>query len=664
LNKVIARLMTTKHWFALMGTLILPVLFGCAQVEVPPTAVAPPPPPDLPAVAAPPPLAPAAGEVVTLAQSGSSQDVILAYIQNSPTAFNLSADQIVYLRDIGVSSVAITAMLNRDNALHTQTQTYVYNQVAYPPTIAPPAPLPETAPAAPVTETAPPTPVTQAAPPPTEAPAPVYVSSPPPDVTYFYSDLSPYGSWVQLDGVGWCWQPRVVVVNHGWQPYCDGGHWVWTDAGWFWASDYSWGWAPFHYGRWYLHDRCGWVWLPDRTWGPAWVTWRVAGDQCGWAPLPPHAVFDARLGWAFNGVHVGVNFDFGLHANHFTFVALHDFNAYDLGHRRLPPTQVTQVYNHTTIVNNYVVNNNVVVNQGVKVENIAAATHSQIHKVTIRDVPSDSIRTLPAHGSKANPSVVYRSELKAPPATSPGHMTAQKVDDRHPVIQHQLVAPTRATPQLRSPGNHHAPTPAPQWTTQTPPNAPSRTPSPAPNYSSSKGYQTTTPTPPHAQAAPQTASTPVHAPDQPAHSTVAPATQRSATAPSVAAYSSPKMHETTVPTPPRTQAAPQTGAPAYGPDQSTHSAMTPAAQRSATAPTAASHASVAANPAWANHPNQQSMSPSRTTSDYQPHSASPGDSHVVSPASAAQNHNSHVYPPKSAQQAAEAYALPPLNPHQ
>ena len=94
-------------------------------------------------------------------------------------------------------------------------------------------------------------------------------------MSYFYNNLSPYGTWVSLEGYGWCWQPRAVVISHGWRPYCDGGHWVYTDAGWFWQSDYSWGWAPFHYGRWYQHPRCGWVWTPDRVWGPAWVTWRV-----------------------------------------------------------------------------------------------------------------------------------------------------------------------------------------------------------------------------------------------------------------------------------------------------------------------------------------------------------------------------------------------------
>src|SRR5262249_26081691 len=162
------------------------------------------------------------------------------------------------------------------------------------------APAPAVAPAPTAPEPPPPTQ-------PVEAPAPTYVGNAPADVSYFYNDLSPYGSWIVLDGVGWCWQPRVVVINHGWRPYFDGGYWAYSDCGWYWASTYSWGWAPFHYGRWYLHPGCGWVWTPARVWGPAWVTWRTVGDHCGWAPLPPHADFDAHVGYIYNGVHVAVS---------------------------------------------------------------------------------------------------------------------------------------------------------------------------------------------------------------------------------------------------------------------------------------------------------------------------------------------------------------------
>ncbi|HZR21100.1 MAG TPA: DUF6600 domain-containing protein, partial [Verrucomicrobiae bacterium] len=227
--------MKTNKWVGLFAAMALPLLInGCAHAQTPPPAAPPPVSMSAPAVApenngppgatavapaAPPAVSPAAAEVVRLAEAGTSDDVILAYIQNSTGTFELSADQILYLRDIGVSSPVITAMLGRDSVLRGQ-------------------PAPSTpAPAAPVVQAPPPEPAPVSAPLVPE-PAPTYVSSPPPEVGYFYDGLSPYGTWVQLDGVGWCWQPRVVALNHGWRPYCDSGHWVYTDAGWFWQSDY------------------------------------------------------------------------------------------------------------------------------------------------------------------------------------------------------------------------------------------------------------------------------------------------------------------------------------------------------------------------------------------------------------------------------------------
>ena len=389
--------MKTTKWLRWATALILPLVSAYAQTAGPEPANEAARPPN--AATAPADLAPNTAEVMRLAEAGTSDDVIIAYIQNSGSAFSLNADQILYLRDLGLSSPVITAMLNRDNTLRSQGQNYSYDQKLYAPS-AQPSPQQQVAPVV----TPPATP--EAQPPPQTEPAsaagaaPVYVSSPPAEVTYFYNDLAPYGTWVQLEGVGWCWQPRVVVINRAWQPYCDSGHWVYTDAGWFWASDYSWGWAPFHYGRWHLHPGCGWVWAPDRVWAPAWVVWRSEGDYCGWAPLPPHAEFVAGFGWRFNGISVGFNFDFGLHPEHFTFIALHDFHQHDFAHRRLPRTEVTKIYNHTTIINNYTVNNKTVVNQGIKVERVAAATHSTIRPVHLRDAPAETVRSLNSHATQ------------------------------------------------------------------------------------------------------------------------------------------------------------------------------------------------------------------------------------------------------------------------
>jgi uncharacterized membrane protein YgcG len=110
------------------------------------------------------------------------------------------------------------------------------------------------------------------------------------DVTTFDETLSPYGQWVDTGegpNDGRAWRPDPDVVGEDFQPYATGGHWVYSDWGWTWESDYPWGWAPFHYGRWALTPSWGWVWYPGAVWAPAWVDWRFGGGYIGWAPLPP-----------------------------------------------------------------------------------------------------------------------------------------------------------------------------------------------------------------------------------------------------------------------------------------------------------------------------------------------------------------------------------------
>ncbi len=240
-------------------------------------------------------------------------------------------------------------------------------------------------------------------------------------------------------------------MSPGWRPYCDGGYWVYSDAGWYWQSTYSWGWAPFHYGRWYQHPHCGWVWMPDRVWGPAWVTWRAGGDVCGWAPLPPHAEFDLRLGWRFNGVSVGASFDFGLGIGAFAFVSFGDFCGHDIGHHCLPPARVTTIYRQTTIINNYVVNNDTIVHRGIPIERVSAASRVPVPRATVRDW-SGAAGGCPIRSG----AVVYRPHLQAP--ARPVKMVAQKVDARQPVIQHAPVVSSRAEHPSGFGGG--APTPA------------------------------------------------------------------------------------------------------------------------------------------------------------------------------------------------------------
>lgn len=120
-------------------------------------------------------------------------------------------------------------------------------------------------------------------------------------VGLFYSSLSPFGSWIQLDGGLTVWRP--LHLRHDWAPYRN-GHWVWTDDGWYWDSYDPFGYVVFHYGRWYYDNYYGWIWVPDNVWAPAWVEWRYNDDYIGWAPLPPYASFSFGFGISFTNNYV------------------------------------------------------------------------------------------------------------------------------------------------------------------------------------------------------------------------------------------------------------------------------------------------------------------------------------------------------------------------
>ena len=52
-------------------------------------------------------------QILKLEQANVGDATIIAYIQNSGTSYNLPADQIIYLRQQGVSDPVLTAMLNQ-----------------------------------------------------------------------------------------------------------------------------------------------------------------------------------------------------------------------------------------------------------------------------------------------------------------------------------------------------------------------------------------------------------------------------------------------------------------------------------------------------------------------------------------------------------------------
>lgn len=318
-------------------------------------------------------------DVIKMAQAGVDETVMLTFITNTTSMFVLTSDEIIYLNDIGVPSTVVTAMMQRDQEIK-QFWANAGQPAAQGPVVAATTPTEDAQASAP-TYVNPPTTESQPAPVPAAPAQPTVVNN-----NYFNDTLSPYGTWVDIEGYGRCWQPTVVVVNRGWRPYSDGGRWVYTDAGWYWLSDYSWGATTFHYGRWFNHARWGWCWWPDTVWAPSWVSFRYSNDYCGWAPLPPHAYYRTGLGFSYHGRSVGFSFDFGLSSSCYTFVSWNRFCDSRPWHHRVRSHEVTKIYNNTTIVNNYVTgDNNTVINRGIGRDRVRDFSRTEVKTVNIRD---------------------------------------------------------------------------------------------------------------------------------------------------------------------------------------------------------------------------------------------------------------------------------------
>jgi len=279
-------------------------------------------------------LPPGVQDVVKLTKAGLSEKIILSKVKQDGASYNLTADQIIYLKNQGVPESVIDALVQGAPAGAPPAPASAPSAPPPPPLQAEPAPVPSggattaTPPAAPPPP--PPAPPEAGTAVPESAPAPA--PEPVANFDYFQQQLSPYGTWINVPGYGQCWQP--YGLPYGWRPYYDNGYWVYTDAGMYWQSNYPWGVVPFHYGRWMYVGPYGWIWAPAYEYAPAWVLWRHSGDYVGWAPLPYGAVF-VDGGWAYHGHRFAVDYDFGFGASFFVFVGYghlweHDYHHYTL----------------------------------------------------------------------------------------------------------------------------------------------------------------------------------------------------------------------------------------------------------------------------------------------------------------------------------------------
>jgi hypothetical protein len=291
-------------------------------------------------------LSPGVMDIGKLANAHVPEETIINYVKGSGISYHLTTDDIIYLNGQGVTPNVMTLLQSSGPAPEPAAQTP-------PPT---PAPPPENASAAP---------------------------SPDINLAYFQGQLGPYGTWTDLPPYGPVWRPGIAVNDPTWRPYCQGGHWVMTDAGWYWQADDPWGATVFHYGRWLFDANNGWIWVPGFNWAPSWVAWRRTDGFYGWAPLPPQADFVAGVGISIGGVAVAANFDFGLGAAAFCFVGFDHLWAHDYGVVMLPSARVDIVFRTSVIQNSYHVVGGRFVAEGFGREDIAIRTGHPVEVVSI-----------------------------------------------------------------------------------------------------------------------------------------------------------------------------------------------------------------------------------------------------------------------------------------
>jgi hypothetical protein len=188
----------------------------------------------------------------------------------------------------------------------------------------------------------------QPVPPEVAAVTPPPSASPSPDASYqaFYDTLSPYGSWLQMPGYGYVWQPLATTQDPRWRPYTM-GRWAFTDDGWTWMSDEPFGWITYHYGRWMRTHTLNWVWVPGDQWAPGWVSWRYGNDFVGWAPLPPEARFNGAAGiqqWADQQYNLG--------PSDYVFVPASEFGDDSMASVEVAPDEIDGIYGDSNNVTN------------------------------------------------------------------------------------------------------------------------------------------------------------------------------------------------------------------------------------------------------------------------------------------------------------------------
>jgi hypothetical protein len=238
----------------------------------------------------------------------------------------------------------------------------------------------------------------------------------------FYDELSPYGTWVDYPSYGYVWIPNG---GPGFSPYVTDGHWVFTDDGWAWVSDYPWGWAAFHYGRWDYDNVYGWLWVPDEEWGPAWVSWRRSPGYYGWAPLGP-------------GISISIAFgrDYHERSERWVFVRDRDITRPDVNRYYINRTENVAIIRNSTVIANtrrddkrnatYIV--------GPGRNDVETVTRTPVQSVAIREYDR------PGHHLSNSELQIYRPQVqkRSNSGQSPAPSKVMKLNDVRPVSERNV----------------------------------------------------------------------------------------------------------------------------------------------------------------------------------------------------------------------------------
>lgn len=244
---------------------------------------------------------------------------------------------------------------------------------------------------------------------------------------YYYTSISPYGKWIELEPGFVVWQP--LAMKRSWSPYSD-GRWVWTRHGWYWDSYEPFGHVVYHYGRWHFDEYYGWIWVPGNEWAPAWVEWRYDDDYIGWAPLSPYANFSINI-----GIHYSHNYI--IPAHHYHFVRYKHFCNPHLSGLYIGNNHKVKIFSKTKYRTNYKYRDGRVVNAGVDVNVIRKRGRIDIHERDIkiyrdksysRDDDDDDDDERPVRAFIASRDEISRNDIRSLASVEQGRNHSLKVD--------------------------------------------------------------------------------------------------------------------------------------------------------------------------------------------------------------------------------------------